>query len=215
MKPGHRIKTCVINLEKRKDRLGHIQEQFAPFEIFNMQIYKAIERERGTDGLWLTVKAIIKEAQENGDPYVLIVEDDHSFTEHFSEQGLLGAIGTAQSRNAEILSGGVSWFDFTVKTDDGLNWINDFTGLQFTLLFESLYAKLMGAELQDEEVTDKKISALSKRKYCVHPFFSVQTEFGYSDATKDNEIPGRVHNFFAETDQKFYLINKVYTFYKG
>jgi len=215
MKPGHRIKTCVINLEKRKDRLEHIQAQFAPFEIFDVQIYKAIERKRGTDGLWLTVKAIVKDCLENGDPYVLIVEDDHSFTEHFSEQGLLDAIDAAKARDAEILSGGVSWFDFTVKTDDGLNWINDFTGLQFTLLFENLYGKLLEDELVEDEVTDRKISSMGKRKYCVHPFFSVQTEFGYSDATEGNGQPGTVGSFFANTRRKFQLINKVYDFYKG
>jgi len=209
-----RIKTCIINLEKRKDRLDHILEQFSPFGIFDLQIRKAIECERGTLGLWLTVKSIVKDCLENGDPYVLIVEDDHSFTEHFSEQGLLDAIEMSQKRGAEVLSGGISWFDFTVRTDDGLNWINSFTGLQFTLLFQNLYAKLLETELTEDEVADKKISSICKRKYCVYPFFSTQAEFGYSDATEGNGQPGKVSNFFAETNQKFHLINKVYAFYK-
>ncbi|MCT1531337.1 hypothetical protein M3B46_10045 [Sphingobacterium daejeonense] len=214
MKSTPPIRTYIINLEKRKDRLNHVLDQFSLYEIFDLQVFTAIEREKGSYGLWLTIRSIIKNCLESKLPYVLIVEDDHTFTKDFTEQGLIEAIEIAQQNNAELLSGGVSWFDFTVKVDKGLNWINSFTGFQFIVLFNNLFTKLLETDLEDHEVTDKKISSIAKKKFCVFPFFSIQTEFGYSDITKGNEESGTVSNYFINTSKRFSLINKVYDFYK-
>lgn len=214
MKKLKPIKTFIINLEKRTDRLIHIKSQFENYTLFDVNIVKAKEMERGALGLWLTVKSIVSEAHTKGYPYILIVEDDHVFTTNFNEEQFFDAIEFAIKNNAEILLGGVSWFDFTVKISNNLNWVNQFTGFQFTLLFENIYSKILDCELSSEEVTDKKISSLSGKKYCLFPFVSNQAEFGYSDVTIANSDFGVVDAYFKSSSRRFQLINKIYDYYR-
>lgn len=101
-----KINVSAINLTKRWDRKSNIIAEFEKKEEFQLTLVKAIEREAGSQGLWLTICEIIKHAQERQIEYVLICEDDHEFSTEYESITLLSAINEANELDADVLLGG-------------------------------------------------------------------------------------------------------------
>ncbi|ULT23578.1 hypothetical protein KUH03_31070 [Sphingobacterium sp. E70] len=132
-----KIKTFAINLKHRADRRKHIIGQFERKKEFDLEIFDAIIDQNGSLGLIKSVLSIVKTASELDLDYVLICEDDHQFTEHFSSEFLLDQIHTSKRMGAEVLLGGVSWYDAAVRVKENLYWLNQFNGTQFLLIYKN------------------------------------------------------------------------------
>lgn len=202
-----KIKTFAINVPKRKDRYEHILSVFSDTKAFDFQVKSCIPNEKGNVSLWLTIKQIIEE--NINEPYIIICEDDHYFTEDFSEEALLQNIQKAQSLEADILSGGVSWFDIAVQVDKNLFWLKTFNGTQFMIIFKKFFLKILEANFKEKESADFKISSLTKNVFVTVPFISKQKEFGYSDVTVLNNEKGKVERLFEKTSGRLSILKKV------
>lgn len=64
-------------------------------------------------------------------------------------------------------------------------------------------------EIEEEFALDFKISELSDSIFVIHPFISVQKEFGYSDVTSKNAEEGYVENLFRGTSQKLDMLKRI------
>lgn len=146
--------------------------------------------------------------------YIILCEDDHKFTYEYLPQNLFKSIEVAKDKGADILVGGPSWFENIMQVSENLYWVEKFTGLQFTVIFKKFFKSIAIAEFLENEAADKKISQLSCNKMLIYPFISTQKDFGYSDATKKNEVPGRIDHLFSNSLEKIRLINKVIHHYK-
>lgn len=204
-------KIFAINLPKRKDRYEHIVSVFSGIKVFDFQVKSCVPNEKGNVSLWLTIKQIIEENIEES--YIIICEDDHYFTEDFSEEDLLQNIQKAQSLEADILSGGVSWFDIAVQVNENLFWLKTFNGLQFTIIFQKFFSKILEVDFEERESADFKISSITKNIFVVVPFISKQKEFGYSDVTLLNNEKGKVEKLFQKTSTRLNVLKKVKQFY--
>ncbi|MFJ1366956.1 hypothetical protein ACILDU_11020 [Capnocytophaga canimorsus] len=206
-----KIKTFAINVPKRKDRRKHIASVFSEHNIFDFQVVKCVPHKRGNVSLWLTIKQVI-EGNKN-EPYIIICEDDHYFTADFSEEKLLEYIEKAQNLEADILNGGVSWFDVAVQINTDFFWLKTFNGTQFMVVFKKFFEKITTASFNEKDSADFKISSLSENIFTFVPFISKQKEFGYSDVTIFNNEKGKVERLFAKTSERLNLLKKVKTFY--
>jgi len=205
------LKTFVINLEKRTDRKFNALQQFENKPEFDVTIIKAIEHTNGTFGLWQTIVRIIKEHSE--EPFLLICEDDHEFTENYSYTRLSTAILTSLEKKADILLGGVSWFKDGLQLNPNLFWIDQFTGLQFMIVFKQFYHTILTSAFLETNVADFKISGLTENKFMIYPFVSHQKEFGYSDVTTTNNKLGYVTEIFARASGTLDNLNKAKKYY--
>ncbi|GJQ04853.1 hypothetical protein [Capnocytophaga canimorsus] len=206
-----KIKTFTINVPIRKDRYKHIVSVFSKYTLFDFQVVKCVPHKRGNVSLWLTIKQIIEE--NKNEPYVIICEDDHYFTDDFSEEKLLEYIEKAQNLEADILNGGVSWFDIAVQINTDFFWLKTFNGTQFMVVFKKFFEKITTASFNEKDSADFKISSLSENIFTFVPFISKQKEFGYSDVTIFNNEKGKVERLFAKTSERLNLLKKVKTFY--
>ncbi|WP_343674784.1 hypothetical protein [Chitinophaga sp.] len=207
------IPTFVINLEKRLDRKAHLIEQFRSRIEFDMQIVTPVDHYDGCVSLWMTIQQIVKDHLQA--EYILLCEDDHVFQENYSPTLLMGAISEAQIMQADILAGGVSWFNNAHKVSDNLYWVEKFSGLQFTVLFKSFFATILSASFTLDDVADLKLGSLTDSKFFISPFISIQKEFGYSDATpKNNKNAGRVDTLFRESQHKANVIKYIGEYYR-
>lgn len=204
----------VVNLPQRTDRREHILAQFYDRPEFNVHIKTPVVHTIGAVSLWLTLRDIVKEEKEKDSPYFILCEDDHTFTNAYSAELLEKCIMRADSLQADILSGGVSWFSSAVKTDDSLFWIERFTGMQFTVIYNRFYDQLLKSAYDDLVVTDFHISEMTQRKLMIYPYISVQSEFGYSDVTKQNNDSGYVEKIFHAAINRFEVLNKVAEHYQ-
>lgn len=206
-----KIKTFAINVPKRKDRYKHIVSVFSKYNFFDFQVVKCVPHERGNVSLWLTIRQIIE--KNKNEPYIIICEDDHYFTADFSEEKLLEYIEKAQNLGADILSGGVSWFDIAVQVNTDFFWLKTFNGMQFTVIFQKFFNTILNTDFNEKDSADFKISTLSENIFAVVPFISKQKEFGYSDVTFLNNKKGKVEKLFKKTSKRLNLLKKVKTFY--
>ncbi|WP_293788737.1 glycosyltransferase family 25 protein [uncultured Pedobacter sp.] len=211
----NKIPTFVINLEKRKERKAHIIKQFNKRTEFNVHIVKAIENKNGALGLWQTITQIVQQANQRQDEYILICEDDHEFMDHYNKEAFFYVIKTCgQKKEADILLGGVSWFYDALRIDRNLYWIDKFTGTQFIIIFRKFYDAILGYEFKNGDTADKIIYELTDNNFLIYPYISTQKEFGYSDATVDNNAEGRVTKLFDESMAVIDNLDKVNQFYK-
>lgn len=204
----------IVNLPQRTDRREHILAQFYDRLEFNVHIKTPVVHTIGAVSLWLTLRDIVKEEKEKDSPYFILCEDDHTFTNAYSAELLEKCIMRADSLQADILSGGVSWFSSAVKNDDSLFWIERFTGMQFTVIYNRFYDQLLKSAYDDLVVTDFHISEMTQRKLMIYPYISVQSEFGYSDVTKQNNDSGYVEKIFHAAINRFEVLNKVAEHYQ-
>lgn len=201
--------TYIVNLPNRIDRREHIMRQFADKKEFDVQIQEPVRYPIGAVSLWLTLLNIVAKEKKKHSPYFIFCEDDHAFTNNYSPDLLEKDIVLADKLQADILSGGVSWFDNGMKVSENLFWMHHFTGMQFTVIFNRFYDRLLEAEYDDDTVADFKISNMTDKKWMIYPYISVQTEFGYSDVTSKNNDIGLVENLFNSTISRVDVLDKI------
>ena len=206
------MKTFVISLKHRTDRRAHIQQTFRQVPEFDCTIVDAIEHTTGAKGLWLTIQCILREYAAY-EEFVVLCEDDHQFTEDYNKKLLFDSIAIAMANDADVLSGGVSWLNSAVPVNKHIYWTEKFTGLQFIVIFKKFYAAILNADFSDTDVADHKICALAANKYVIYPFISIQKEFGYSDVTPKNAVPGSVTELFRKSRQNIPAVSAVQRFY--
>ena len=204
----------IVNLPQRTDRREHILAQFLDRPEFIVHIKEPVVHTIGAVSLWLTLRNIVKEEKEKGSPYFILCEDDHTFTNAYSTELLEKCILRANSLQADVLSGGVSWFSSAMRTDDTLFWIEQFTGMQFTVIYNRFYERLLESPYDDFVVTDFQISKMTLKKWMIYPYISVQTEFGYSDVTKQNNDAGFVGKIFHTAMNRFDVLDRVVAHYQ-
>ncbi|HTK21039.1 MAG TPA: hypothetical protein VL442_16065 [Mucilaginibacter sp.] len=208
------IPTYVINLKKRTDRKKHLIEQFKGRDEFRLGIIEAFEHSFGALGLWATIRCILIDLVPPDADYIIICEDDIEFTEHYSKEKLIKAIEEAQKHNADVMLGGVSWIDDSVQISEHLFWTNNFTGLQFTVVFRKFIDVAKQAKLVNYSAADFYIASLSNNVLLRHPFFTVQKDFGYSDATAKNKGK-KVSTYFVHSDKNLLDLIRVKNLYKS
>jgi len=209
------IPTFIVNKKERKDRLTFITNQFNDKIEFRTQILNPIEHEVGAVSLWNTLRAIVEKQREGNVPFFLLCEDDHQFTSAYSQFLLTRCLKKVKTLEGDLLLGGVSCFANCIKVSKDLFWVDDFTGLQFSVIYKNLYDKILDVDFTKDDAADCKISTITDSKFVIFPFISVQKEFGYSDVTPYNNLDGRVTKLFGRSDKRLTLINKVNKHYLG
>ncbi len=209
----NKIPTYIINLEKRSDRKSHISNQFNNRNEFDVKFVPAIEHKIGAIGLWKTIRGIIEVAKYNNLQYILICEDDHQFTDDYEYEILLDAIENANYLHADLLLGGVSYFQDAVEFGKGLFWLNSFTGFQFSILYNRFFDDFLNISLMKHDNIDIKMKDISDRIYCIYPFISIQKEFGYSDVTSKNEKLGVVDEYYIKTSKRLETLTYLKKYY--
>lgn len=209
------IPTFIINLKSRVRRKNNVLKEFYDRPEFDVKIVEANEvKGNGALGLWRTILSIVAEGMSNNYDYILICEDDHQFTEHYSAKYLQESIQSAIIKNADVLFGGVSWFNTSIDTSENLHWVETFSGTQFTIIFKKFFKKLVTSVTYDYDPADYKIDSLTMDKLVMFPFISIQKDYGYSDATVINNQVGRVAKLFKNTQKSFTLLKTVGTHYQ-
>jgi GR25 family glycosyltransferase involved in LPS biosynthesis len=209
------IPTYIINLKNRKDRKLHVLKEFKDKKEFSVDIVDACEHEIGAIGLWNSIQKIIKNLPDEKEEFILICEDDHQFTENYSIDLLFHCIVEAKNKEAYLLSGGVSWFDNCLQVSENIFWMEKFTGTQFIIIFNQLYKLILETDFGINNTADYKIASLTNKLFVIHPFISVQKEFGYSDVTLKNNLEERVEALFAKSNEGIQILKDVALHYKN
>lgn len=207
MNSSFKHQTYIINLEKRIDRKVNIQKEFATYEEFDITIFKAIEHQRGSLGLFQSFQKIVGLAAEQNLDYVIICEDDHVFTANYNKHLFNAQIKLGWQLGFDILLGGMSNVHDALFFNSNLVWVGGFTGLQFTVVFRKFYDTILSFTL-GEKPFDLALGELSNHIYCCYPTISSQYSYNYSDATINNNNI-EVEAYFQTCNKKLERLNKI------
>lgn len=212
--PLRQINTYIVNLERRSDRREDVLSEFKYRSEFDVKIVTAIEDSFGAMGLWKTLCLIVQDALVRESDYILVCEDDHKFTEVYSEKKLRQCIEDAQLLNSDILLGGVSWSGDSIEVDQSIFWTKSFSGLQFTIIFKKFFRAILEASLDGYQAADYFICNISNCIFIMHPFISTQKGYSYSDVTPMNNQVGRVEQLFVSSEHALTKHRKVSEYFK-
>lgn len=205
------IPTYIINLKHREDRRKSVLKEFDGKPEFDCRIVEACVHEKGNIGLWESIKKTVNIAIQNEDDVIIIVEDDHVFTEHYSRDSFIENIIESNEQGADILSGGIGGgFRFVVPITENRFWINHFWCTQFMVIYSRFFDQILNADFGPEDTADNFLSQLTAHKMVLYPFVSVQKDFGYSDITEENNISGSIEHYFKTADITLQLYQKKY-----
>lgn len=197
------VPTYVINLPERVERLKHIKRQFLDKPEFDVTIVDACKNKIGALGLWKSIRKVIQMAIANEDDVIVIVEDDHCFTRHYSKEYFLRNLLEAHYQNVDYLSGGASSFNHAIQVAPNRFWVHPCLSTQFIVVYKKFFVKILNEPFDKNIVADRKLSEMTSNKMTFFPFISVQKDFGYSDVTPiHNEIPNLVSNMFSNTQKR-------------
>jgi hypothetical protein len=208
------VSVFAINLKSRTERRRFISSQFIDREEFDFYLIDAYEHSIGAIGLWNTIRHILQDLAKAEVEFIILCEDDHQFTPAYSIDQLLNCIEEAKEKNADILSGGISGFTSAIKVSDNLYWVEKFSGLQFTVVFQKFFQTVLDASFTCGDAADYKLCSLTENKFFIYPFLSIQKEFGYSDVTVGNNAQGHIDNVFKDSNEKVTILKTVSSFYK-
>lgn len=209
------INVYIPNLQQRTDRRESILREFSGKEYFKTNIVTPVPSKKGYISLWKTFIKVVEKEEANESDFFIFCEDDHVFTENYSSDALCRHIQEADRMQADLLLGGVSWMRAPFQVNDNMFWLDAFNGMQFTIVYSRFYDRILDT-IKDgyKNVTDIFLSSLTDAIFVIYPFISVQKEFGYSDATPNNNKTGYVKGLFSYTSERLRILNKVWTYYK-
>lgn len=198
----NKIPVFVINTLHRTDRKEHIIGEFQKREEFDLNIMRPIADNKPNISLILTAKSIIRYARDNSLDYIVICEDDHQFTNSYSEELLNLELYNARQLRVNLVSGGVSNFGDAYQISKNMLLTNWFWGTQFVVLFKESYNTILAADVMLNDALDAFFSRHLSKKAFFTPFISVQRDFGYSDVTLSNNKKGLVDSLFRSAESK-------------
>lgn len=209
------IPTYIINLKKRTERLHHVKNEFRDKTEFKLNIIEAVEDTIGAAGLWKSMVKIVNIALENQEDIILICEDDHHFTEHYSKEFLFKNIIEANEQGADILCGGISGgFNYALPLTKNRFWVDGYWCNQFIIIYSKFFQTVLDTEFDVKKKVDQTLSRLSPNKMVIYPFISHQKPFGYSDVTQFNQDnPEWTKNRFSIASSRLSTIQKIYRHY--
>lgn len=208
------IPTYVINLPERTERRAHIEAQFAGRDEFEVNYIEACRHEIGAVGLWHSMRKIIQMALDNEDEVIIICEDDHEFSEHYTKEYLIKNIFEAHFQGVDYLCGGSGGVAQAVPVTENRYWGSMCLSTQFIIVFRKFFTRILEQPFDDKVIADRFLSNLTVNKMVLYPFISFQKDFGYSDVTPvHHDVKGLITMIFSENFKKMGIIQKAYREY--
>jgi len=201
------ISAYVINLLERTERKHHTIEQFEHKAEFDLTIIEACKHNIGAVGLWQSIVKIVNIAINKDEDVIIIFEDDHEFTEHYSRKFLLDSIIKANELGANLLSGGIGNFRNIIPITEHLWWMDSFWSTQFIVIYKRFFQMIIDEPFIEGDTADGKFSEMTSNKMVIYPFISVQKDFGYSDICLRNNY--RLDNTFKQASDRIKELNKI------
>jgi hypothetical protein len=175
------IPTYIINQSGKLEGREQIEKQFSGKNEFDINIIEACRHEKAAVNLWLSILKIIENAIANEDDVIIICDDEHKFTEHYSKDFLIKNIIEAHQQGAEILLGSVGSFGLAVPITESRAWLNHFYRGQFIILYHSVFQKILNEPFDDNMKIDFTFSDCTSNKVMLFPFISEQCNFTRND----------------------------------
>ncbi|MEO6523811.1 MAG: hypothetical protein ABIN91_19160 [Mucilaginibacter sp.] len=204
------IPTYIVNLPGRTDHLAYITKQFEGKAEFAVKVIDAIEHKKSNLGRWLTIRKIVEQAIKNEDNMIIICDDDHEFTNHYSKHDFIENIIEANMLGAGILIGGTDRFGNVTLVTENKFWIDSYFNAPFMVIYESLFTSILDAPYDEKTTANGVFSKITSNKLLVFPFISVRRVL--EESNKANTAD-HIDKLFQSTSASIEMMIKVTNMY--
>jgi len=208
------ISTFVICSHNRSQNRIHIEDQFKGRTEFSPIFVNECIQPNGEVSLGMTIQKIIQKAIDNDDDVIIIVEDNHVFTNAYSKKYLFLNIYEAYQQGADCLSGGSSGFGLSLPITENRFWINSLLSFQFIVIYRSFYSKILLESFDDCIDVYTQISDMTSSKIILFPFISVKKGMTSSyENSSESKKNNNINKLFIESENRLKSFQKVYLKY--
>ena len=130
-------------LIQQSNNIENVKKEFTGRDEFAVNIIEHISDGQRMDNLKGTVRSIIQNASEINTEYIIVCKDNHQFSDGYSKEVLYRSIQCAKELKADILCGGLSIFKSVFRISEDVFWVEDFSGLPFTIIFRDFFEKIL------------------------------------------------------------------------
>ncbi len=103
---------------------------------------------------------------------LLFVKMTTFFTNYYNKDILINEIYESYKQGIEILLCGISGvIGSVVPISNRKFWISHFWGLQFTVIYSSLFLKILNYDFKETDTADDLLSVMTSNKAVLFPFF--------------------------------------------
>lgn len=205
-------KQIITFVLSSKDRLNHsanVINQFKRRDEFNIRIVDESEYQTSNISFLTSINYILNNLITEKEEYILICKDTHQFTTNYSRETFINIIEELEKKGADLLSGGVSDFSNSVQISTQVFWAEKFSGLQFIIIFRRMFEILKSAGSGEMNNPVDDIAQLTKNKFFIYPFISIQAEL---DA-RDRIIKKDTEDQFDKSSECLQMLMEVSSFY--
>lgn len=204
------IPTYVITSNKE----NQVAAEFFGRKEFDLTFVDFLKDENGKVDSWLAVRNIVKAAIANDDDVLIICDDEHKFTEHYRKDDFIKNVIDAYTQECEILVGSVHSFGLAVAISHERAWVNHFDGVQFIVLYRSVFRKILMEKVVDGQKINDVLSDITSNKMVFFPFISKMRVPGPTELAKRNSDGELIISLLEQADTKLERIYAASNRYK-
>lgn len=172
----------VLTVPSSKERQIYIESVMELHNIKDWKFYEGKETNKRFDGLFDSIKAVVREAYEQ--PYVVIFEDDVFPTEYFSFEAIQDSANEGEKLEAHIVLGGIKEYCFNKGESLPLTKIHNYRGSQLMIIYKRFYDEILNTPSGHREFELFSSHHGKIRKYVTLPFLAYQADFPSRFLTK-------------------------------
>lgn len=159
---------------------------------------------------WPELRTLTLDAKRNNSELFILCASEHLFSLNYSTAYLKAGIAEAEMEGADILLGGVNWFESAIQIGENLFWVDKFKGMQFVVFFKQFYDALLSVDNSAGEMTDYILSSIAFNKMLLFPFISPVSE----KIPKPVSLKGEV-TFYPDPAEQLELLVQVRKYYSS
>ncbi|MCS2221615.1 glycosyltransferase family 4 protein [Bacteroides fragilis] len=201
------IPVYVIDAKERKEQINYEFKNKPEFELNTIDIYT---NNKEPIELWNGIVKAIQIAKEKKEDVIIICRDNHHFTNNYSYGLFMKEVYEAYAQGAELLSGGIGACRQAIPIGFHRYWIDYFQHTLFTIIYDSLFDKILAYKFQENDTADNALSILAHNKMVIYPFISEPVSFENSDTIQNHiEENNLIREYFDYAKNQFKTIEQV------
>ena len=134
-----------------------------------------------TYSVWNAIIKATDISMRNNDELFIIATEDHSYTPFYTENFLMKSIIDGFKRGIDILLGNINDFEFAVPVSKNLFWIDNYKGSSFTIIYNSLYEKILSYNPTEGKTFENIFSEITPHKMVLYPFISNRRTYSFKN----------------------------------
>ncbi|PTS97818.1 glycosyl transferase [Pedobacter sp. HMWF019] len=184
------LSTYIVSLTQSdcENCRSYVDEQFGYRSEFDVRVVGCLEGGFNESNLWRNIVTAVQIAIDEDEDVIVIVTDDHQFTDFYAKKNLITAIIEANLQGAAMLCGGIQRFGDAVPLNLNRFWVNTFESVRFIVLYKRIFKPIVKYRFKKKDKVDVVLSQMTSHKMILYPFISKEAASVTAQESKERML---------------------------